>query len=85
MRRAEQVSENLKLSRLLTQRLLEEPALLEQIPEGADVIVLPLDNPELFQANLQHLLALKGAGKQDLVIVVLESTRASKPKLLVKV
>ena len=40
----------MELSRLLTQRLLEEPALLEQIPEGADVIVLPLDNPALFRA-----------------------------------
>lgn len=85
MKHAERVSENIKLSRLLVQRVLEEPTLLEQIPEGANIIVLPLDNPTLFRANLKELLALKEAGTKDLIVVVLESTGALKPKLLVKV
>lgn len=85
MKHAERVSENIKLSRLLVQRVLEEPTLLEQIPEGANIIVLPLDNPTLFRANLKELLALKEAGTKDLIVVVLESTGALKPRLLVKV
>lgn len=85
MKHAERVSENIKLSRLLVQRVLEEPTLLEQIPEGANIIVLPLDNPTLFRANLKELLALKEAGTKDLIVVVLESTGAPKPRLLVKV
>lgn len=85
MKRVERVSENIKLSRLLIQRVLEGPELLEQIPEGANLIVLPLDDPELFRANLQELLVLKEAGVKDLVVIVLEGTKAPKPRLLVKV
>ncbi len=85
MKRAERVSENIKLSRLLIQRLLEKPDLLGQIPEGATIIVLPLDDPKLFRANLKELVALKEAGVRELVVVVLESAEASEPRLLVRV
>ena len=33
--------------------LLEHPELMEQIPEGAEVIFLPEDDPDLLQENLE--------------------------------
>jgi hypothetical protein len=33
--------------------LLEHPELMEQIPEGAEVIFLPEDDPDLLQENLK--------------------------------
>lgn len=33
--------------------LLEHPELMEQIPEGAEIIFLPEDDPDLLQENLK--------------------------------
>lgn len=42
--------------------LLQDPEYLEHIPEEAHLVILPLDDPVLFRANLKELLALKEAG-----------------------
>ncbi|MDZ7696773.1 MAG: DUF5647 family protein [Deltaproteobacteria bacterium] len=34
-------------------RLLEHPELMEQIPDGAEVFFLPEDDPDLLQENLE--------------------------------
>ncbi len=85
MTKRQQFEANLELSRVLLQRLLQDPAHLEQIPEGAHLVILPLDDPALFRANLRELLALKEAGVKDLVVAVMEQLESSQPKLLVQV
>lgn len=44
---------NITLSFEFERYLLENPELLMQIPDGAEVILLPKDDPELYQANLE--------------------------------
>lgn len=79
------VEENLKLSRTLMRKILEDPSHLEEMPEEANVIVLPLDNAELFKVNLEQLLLLKERGVENLLAVVLESAEVPEPRVVVKV
>ena len=85
MRKSQLVDKNLEVSEALIRRFLEKPSTLEAIPEGANLIVLPLDDPELFQANLEQLVTLKEQGVTNLRVVVIESAEALEPRVVVRV
>ena len=53
MNREEQGPQNLELAESFLQHLVEHPAELESLPNGANVVLLPDDDPELVQANLK--------------------------------
>lgn len=46
-----------------TQSIVDNPAILEDIPNGSTVVLIPDDNPELAETNLQRGLnaARRGA------------------------
>ena len=46
------VEKNITLSFEFKRYILEHPEVLEQIPDGAQVVVLPQDDPELYRINL---------------------------------
>ena len=85
MKKTQLVDKNLELSEGLLRLLLENPSASEEIPEGANLIVLPLDDPELFQANLEQLVTLKEQGATNLRVVVVESAKALEPRIVVRV
>jgi len=85
MRTSQLVDKNLELSEALLQRLLKNPSTVEQITDGINLIILPLDDPELFQANLEQLITLKEQGTTNLRVVVIESADALEPRIVVKV
>ena len=53
MDRTTMFERNLTLSTELARAIIDDPVLLEEIPEGATVILLPDDDPDLAQANLE--------------------------------
>jgi len=85
MEKSQLVDKNLELSEALLRRLIENPSAIGGIPEGANLIILPLDDPEVFQANLEQLITLKEQGTTNLRIVVIESADALEPRIVVKV
>ena len=44
---------NITLSFEFERYITEHPEVLEQIPQGAEVILLPKDDPELYRVNLE--------------------------------
>jgi hypothetical protein len=46
------VEKNITLSFEFERYILEHPEMLEQIPDGAQVVLLPQDDPELYRINL---------------------------------
>ena len=46
------VEKNITLSFEFERYVLEHPEVLEQIPDGAQVVLLPQDDPELYRINL---------------------------------
>lgn len=51
----EQVHKNMELSEQFSLYALDHPEILEQIPEGAQVVFLPEDDPELAEQNQKIL------------------------------
>lgn len=45
------------------ERVLEEPEFLESIPKGAQIIFLPKNDPELYEANLKLIQKNRKRGK----------------------
>ena len=53
MTRKEQFRRNHELFALFMRQVLENPALARKIPKGAEVIFLPENDRDLYQANLE--------------------------------
>ena len=45
--------QNLDLFHEFMMYALEEPEIFDKIPKGAQLVILPEDNPELYQRNLE--------------------------------
>jgi hypothetical protein len=44
---------NLDLSHGFAQAILDDPALLSEVPNGVTLVLLPKDDPEMFEINLK--------------------------------
>ncbi|MBI4771962.1 MAG: hypothetical protein HY784_16500 [Chloroflexi bacterium] len=77
------IEKNITLSFEFEQYLLEHPAMLEEIPTGAEIILLPKDDPELYQANLD---TARRAREQDrmacLVFVEIDALAPPRSRLI---
>lgn len=51
MRKALAIKKNLDLLNEFMKYAFENPDVLEKIPPGAELIILPLDDPELYEYN----------------------------------
>lgn len=49
------VKKNIELLGKFNRYLVENPKVAETIPEGAEIVLLPIDNPSLLKANLKIL------------------------------
>jgi len=58
----------------------EHPEVLDRIPEGAQLIILPTDDPELAAENTKTLLAAKQLGT-PLVVVHMASPKLPAPQV----
>ena len=61
------VEKNTTLSFEFARYALEHPAILGRIPQGAEVVLLPRDDPELYRINLE---AAQQAGQTGPVVYV---------------
>jgi hypothetical protein len=66
---------NLSMAETHLLRILERPQLLNGIPDGAHVVLLPVNDQELLETNLKavnHLVRkMSGDGSREPVILVL--------------
>jgi len=51
MKKQMAVKKNLDLLNEFMKYAFEKPGILDEIPPGAELIILPIDNPELFELN----------------------------------
>ena len=78
MRSQTMIRKNLLLGMELDKYLIEHPSLIEQIPQGAYVVLLPEDDPELCKANTR--LARKRLKEGEKVVFVRVEKLAPPPK-----
>lgn len=70
MDREEQFRRNNELFRIFMQEVLDNPSFSGVIPEGAEIIFLPENDPELKEANLALIRDIEAKGKKVLQIKV---------------
>ncbi|PKM05248.1 MAG: hypothetical protein CVV17_03490 [Gammaproteobacteria bacterium HGW-Gammaproteobacteria-7] len=75
------IEKNATLSFEFERYMLEHPAILERIPNGAEVVLLPKDDPELYRLNLE---AAQTADKVGPVVYVEIAALAPARSRLVK-
>lgn len=61
---------NITLSFEFERYILENPQLLERIPQGAEVVLLPKDDPELYRLNLETAQSREQEGDASPVVYV---------------
>ena len=70
MIREEQSKKNIELSGLFMQQVLDDPDLLGAIPDDAEIVFLPQNDPELCEANLKLGKARQAEGRQVVYISI---------------
>lgn len=64
------IEKNITLSFEFEQYVHEHPDVLEQLPDGAEVVLLPKDDPELYRINLAAVQKARQAGSGTPVVYV---------------
>jgi len=75
------VEKNITLSFEFERYILEHPDVLEQIPNGAEVVLLPKDDPELYRINLETAWKERQAGA-PVVYIEIEALAPPRSRLV---
>ncbi len=70
MRNNDVIEKNLEQHSLFMQYALEHPEILEKIPEGAEVIFIPENDPQLAKVNLNSGREKAAKGKKIVYVKV---------------
>jgi hypothetical protein len=76
------VEKNITLSFEFERYIQEHPQLLERIPDGAQVVLLPLDDPELYRINLEGAEAQQGSETAPIVYVEIDALAPRRSRLV---
>ena len=77
------VEKNITLSFEFERYILEHPEILEQIPDGAQVVLLPQDDPELYRINLEAAQKARQASEPGpIVYIEIEALAAPRSRLI---
>jgi len=76
------ITQNIELLGKFNRYLIEHPEITNSVPEGAEVILLPVDSPSLLKANLKILekLLLRKSSPTVLVKVSINNKTNGKSK-----
>ncbi|RLC78645.1 MAG: hypothetical protein DRI61_09520 [Chloroflexi bacterium] len=77
MTERELFEKNLELQAIFLEYVLKHPDILDQFPQDFQLVILPEDDPELSQRNLE-LLRTHSNGNKPVVVVKLKSSRPLK-------
>ena len=74
------IEKNMTLSFEFERYVLENPTILENIPDGAEVVLLPKDDPELYRTNLRA--SQKRASETPIVYIEIEALAPPRSRLI---
>ena len=80
MKKSLAVKKNLDLLNEFMRYAFEDPDVLEKIPPGAELIILPLDDPELYEYNKGMADQLLSQG-EEVVCVKMKIPKIPAPEL----
>jgi len=62
------IKHNLDLLNEFMKIAFDQPEILDKIPKGSELVILPENDPELYAANLKIKQSLEGKGKKVVVV-----------------
>jgi len=68
MKKDEAVKRNLDLLNEFMKYAFKNPAILEKIPKGAELVILPENDPKMNRENMKMVERLKKEGKRFVVV-----------------
>ena len=68
MKKEDIVRKNMDLLNEFMRYAFDRPQVLDKIPNGAEVIILPLDDPDLMEENKKMMDVYVKAGKQVVLV-----------------
>ena len=68
MKKENRMRENLDLLNEFMKYAFDHPQILDKIPSGAEVVILPLDDPDLMRENMKMAENHIKAGKQVVLV-----------------
>ena len=74
------IEKNITLSFEFERYILENPTLLENIPDGAEVVLLPKDDPELYRTNVRT--SQKRVSETPIVYIEIEALAPPRSRLI---
>jgi hypothetical protein len=80
MKKEMAVKKNLDLLNEFMKFAFENPKVLEEIPPEAELIILPINDPELYEYNKKAAAKILSHGR-EIVFVKMRKPRISVPKL----
>ena len=78
MKKDEAVKKNLALLNDLMQAAFHDTSLFERLPSGAQIVILPLDDPEMAEYNRRIARKLAKKGEQ---VVLIHLKRPTRPRI----
>lgn len=77
------VEKNITLSFEFERYILEHPDVLERMPQGAEIVLLPRDDPELYRINLEAAQRARcGGDGRPVVYVEIEALAPPRSRLV---
>ncbi len=76
------IEKNITLSFEFARYLQEHPVLFKQIPQTAEVILLPKDDPELYRVNLDTARKAQEAGASNIIFVEIDAVAPARSRLV---
>ena len=80
MRKDQAIKKNLDLLNEFMKYVFENPAILEKVPPEAELIILPIDDPELYEYNKGMADRLVSQG-EEVVCVKMKIPKIPAPEL----
>jgi hypothetical protein len=74
------IEKNITLSFEFERYILENPTILETLPDGAEVVLLPKDDPELYRANLRA--SKKRLSENQIIYIEIEALAPPRSRLI---
>ena len=81
MTKKEIVSKNLDLLNEFMKLAFDNPQILDEIPSDSELIILPENDPELFNANLKIKKSLEKKGQRFVVIKMKKPEKIPLPQI----
>ena len=81
MTKDEIIRKNLDLLNEFMKMAFDQPDILDKLPKGAELVILPENDPELYKANLKIKQSLEKKGEEFVIVKMRKPEKVPPPEI----